>query len=56
MFDIKRTSTDSPTIYHPSANDWVHFSQIGYTAVANIIYRMLCKAIFENHEYFEFIN
>lgn len=56
MFDIKRTSADSATIYHPSESDWVHFSQIGYIVVANTIYRMLCKAIFENHDYFEFIN
>ena len=56
MFDIRRTGSDSPTIYHPSESDWVHFSQIGYTALANIIYRMLCRSIFENHEYFEFIN
>lgn len=56
MFDIKRTSADSATIYHPSESDWAHFSQIGYIAVANIIYRMLCKAIFENHDYFEFVN
>ncbi len=58
MFDIRRSTADpgSATIYHPSESDWVHFSQIGYIAVANIIYRMLCKAIFENHDYFEFIN
>ena len=58
MFDIRRSTADpgSATIYHPSESDWVHFSQIGYIAVANIIYRMLCKSIFENHEYFEFIN
>ena len=58
MFDIRRSTADADgiTIYHPSESDWVHFSQIGYIAVANIIYRMLCKAIFENHNYFEFIN
>lgn len=58
MFDIRRSTADADgiTIYHPSESDWVHFSQIGYIAVANIIYRMLCKAIFENHDYFEFVN